>query len=156
MGTVDNEKLGPVFTRTYGKKTVFKYGCEPGNFDIFVYRITMTNEDGTSIDYPFTEVIKRCEQLGVKHVPVLFMGNAKEFTKAMDSDDFGMKMIEAMNAAVIGSSTIDLAHIREGVVLKVEGIRVPAAYKHKSFEFKVLEGILKPEDVPAEVEMEEL
>ncbi len=51
MGTVDNEKLGPVFTRTYGKKTVFKYGCEPGNFDIFVYRITMTNEDGTSIDY---------------------------------------------------------------------------------------------------------
>ena len=34
------------FIKQYGNETTFSYGCEPGQSDMYVYRMTMTNEDG--------------------------------------------------------------------------------------------------------------
>lgn len=147
MGTVDNEKLGPEFVAKYGKKTTFTYGCEPGKFKIFVYRITMTNEDGVSMDYTWDAIEKRCGELDVPVVPVLYKGVSKDFAYNVLSDwsTFGEAMERAADAYVKGESTLDNKHVREGIVVRVEGTSCPKTYKHKSFEFKVLEGILKPE-----------
>jgi len=43
-----------------------------------------------------------------------------------------------------GNSLLDSRHLREGVCVRIDqhGIR-PKVYKHKSFNFKVLEGIIK-------------
>lgn len=148
MGTVDNEKLGPEFVKQYGKKTTFTYGCEPGQLDIYVYRITLTNEDGYSIDYTWDAIEKRCAELNVKHVPVLFKGPAGLITLATYSENeynFEVLLSETVDNYVKGNSITDPRHIKEGIVLRVEGTSCPKTYKHKSFEFKVLEGIIKPE-----------
>jgi hypothetical protein len=42
-----------------------------------------------------------------------------------------------------GGSVLDASHIREGVVLRVESVQGPNFIKSKSWEFKVLEGIIK-------------
>jgi hypothetical protein len=147
MGTVDNEKLGPEFVTRYGKKTTFTYGCEPGKFRIFVYRITMTNEDGYSIDYTWDAIEKRCAELEVEFVPVLYKGNARTFAET-HLDPFGTfagDLEKTADSYVNGVSTLDVRHVKEGIVLRIEGTSCPKTYKHKSFEFKVLEGILKPE-----------
>jgi len=48
---------------------------------------------------------------------------------------------------VCGASTLDDTHIREGVVVRVEKANgTIKAYKHKSNEFKILEGIMKTSD----------
>ena len=57
------------FEKQYGKETVFSYGCEPGKNDIYVYRMTMTNEDGFAVELPWEQVQIECEKLGVKCVP---------------------------------------------------------------------------------------
>jgi hypothetical protein len=64
------------FIHRYGTTTHFHYGCSPDGVDslrykVFVYRITMANEDGDSIDYTWDQVKSRCDMLGVDHVPEL-------------------------------------------------------------------------------------
>ena len=160
MGTVDNEKLGPEFVAKYGKKTVFSYGCQIGQFDIFVYRITLTNEDGYTMDYTWDAIEKRCGELGVKHVPVLYKGSIVSFISgnvavmaATNSVPLplGEYIEKTADAYVQGPSTVMAnfepapCHIREGIVIRIEGTSCPVTYKHKSFEFKVLEGIIKPD-----------
>ena len=164
MGTVDTSKLDKEFVKKYGKKMTFSYGCNPKEFAIFVYRITMTNEDGTSIDLPWNAMVARCEALGVRHVPLLFKGTVRECAYMNVSspsspiridEDLLIRFKQVVDNFVIGESTIDPSHIREGVVVKVEGSMCPKAYKHKSFEFKVLEGIVNP-DTASTDQMEEL
>lgn len=149
MGTVDNEKLGPEFVAKYGKKTTFTYGCLPGGFDIYVYRITLTNEDGYSMDYTWDTIERRCAELNVKHVPVLFKGNILDFTGRRYENgvdvNFKERLENCADDEVMGDSTVDSKHVKEGIVIRVEGTSCPKTYKHKSFEFKVLEGIIKPE-----------
>ena len=155
MGTVDNEKLGPEFVAKYGKKTTFSYTCQPGEFDIFVYRITMTNEDGYTMDYTWDAIEKRCGELDVKHVPVLYKGSALNFVGMREENgvdvNFSERLEKRADAYVQGPSTVIAnfdptpCHIREGIVIRIEGTSCPTTFKHKSFEFKVLEGIIKPE-----------
>jgi hypothetical protein len=61
--------LKKVFVKKYGDTTVFDYGCEPGESAAYAYRMTMANEDGHVVEYPWDLVKLRCEQIGMKHVP---------------------------------------------------------------------------------------
>ena len=100
MGKGNNEKVGKDFVKQYDKETVFSYGCAPDGVqfynkaaqdvaeelnehtknkiypqsDIYVYRMTMTNEDGAVVEYTPDFMRYRCEQMGVKCVPVLWSG----------------------------------------------------------------------------------
>ena len=47
----------------------FSYGCGELQSRVYVYRMTLTDEDGHSIDYAWDDVVKRCKELGVDHVP---------------------------------------------------------------------------------------
>ena len=164
MGTVDNEKLGPEFVFRYGKKTTFNYACEPGNFDIYVYRITMTNEDGYTIDYTWDAIEKRCAELNVKHVPVFYKGSALSWTGTRYENSVDVNFPERLDkiatACASGATSIVAegqhmgAHVKEGIVIRIEGTSCPKTYKHKSFEFKVLEGIIKPETAATDTEEE--
>lgn len=120
----------------------YTYGCKEGEFKIFVYRITMTNEDGYSIDYSWNDVKKRCDEMEVAYCP--------EIHSAIWSR--GIDITEFVETLAKGESLLDSSHIREGVCVRVEGGLSPKIYKHKSFEFKVLEGIVKDTGV---VDLEE-
>lgn len=170
MATADNKKMNDKdFIKQYGKETVFSYGCHPNGWnsktggynsgrnepqsDIYVYRMTMTNEDGDVVEYTPDFMRYRCEQMGAKTVPVF------EKFKLYSGEDANIETIQnavlrAAEAWYDGPDPIGKTHIREGVVVRILNRPKFCAYKHKNFAFKVLEGIIK--DTATEPDMEEV
>ncbi len=125
------------FIKQYGDTTRFTYGCEIGQNDIYVYRMTMTNEDGTTVEYPWHLVKLRCEQMGVKFCP--------EFDKFLFTTQ--EDLMNRVDNYCDGIDPVGKTHIREGVVVRIDNKEKFTAFKHKNFNFKVLEGIIKSDDV---------
>jgi hypothetical protein len=145
MPVANNAKLqDKEFVKKYGKETCFKYGCMPGQHEVYVYRITMTNEDGTVVDLSWDDVKRRCRQMDVKHVPELFR---LVYIKPNENKDF----FEFCDKFAEGDSTIDPEHIREGIVVRADG-STWTAWKYKSFQFKVLEDIIKLQNDTVDIE----
>ena len=183
MAEGNNEKLGKDFVKQYGKTTIFSYGCEPDGChdgelmkmttndngdkllsitlrpqsDIYVYRMTMTNEDGAVVEYTPDFMRYRCEQMGIKTVPVMWKGIIPAHTGDAAAirlgQDAGAWIKEKAERFYDGPDPIGKTHIREGVVVRIVNRPKFCAYKHKNFSFKVLEGIIK--DTAAEPDMEE-
>lgn len=162
MGNGKNEKLGKDFVKQYGKETIFSYGCDPRpnvfdadtandapQSDIYVYRMTMTNEDGFVVEYTPDFMRYRCEQMGVKTVPVFVKAVLNEescFAINDDSTEPGDLSAYVMKMAELcydGPDPVGKTHVREGVVVRIINRPKFTAYKHKNFEFKVLEGLIK-------------
>ena len=169
MATCDNKKLNDKdFIKQYGEETVFSYGCEPEAFitqkvvgidtieeervpnpipqsDIYVYRMTMTNEDGFVVEYTPDFMRYRCEQMDVKTVPVLWKGVIPENPASADDPTItpGEWIKNVAERYYDGPDPIGKTHVREGVVVRILNRPKFAAYKHKNFSFKVLEGIIK-------------
>ena len=179
MAEGNNEKLGKDFVKQYGKTTIFNYGCEPDGChdgelmkmttndngdkllsitlrpqsDIYVYRMTMTNEDGDVVEYSPDFMRYRCEQMGVKCVPVFAKATIDGegvHIYAPDNELYGF-VHETNNAGDTvklvaekyydGPDPIGKTHIREGVVVRIVNRPEFTAFKHKNFDFKVLSNI---------------
>ena len=175
MGDANNKKLNDKeFIKQYGETTRFSYGCEPeasttwkfdedGNdmtligrtkqSDIYVYRMTMTNEDGFVVEYTPDFMRYRCEQMGVKTVPAFWKGTIEG--KRIENNEItpGEWIKNIAEGFYDGPDPIGKTHIREGVVVRIINRPKFCAYKHKNFSFKVLEGIIK--DTAAAPDMEE-
>ena len=164
MATCDNKKLNDKdFVKQYGKNTVFSYGCSPtvlvcddtdgrnqkviGQSDIYVYRMTMTNEDGNVVEYPPDFMRYRCEQMGVKTVPVFWRGIIPENPTSADDPTIepGEWIKNVAERFYDGPDPIGKTHVREGVVVRITNKPKFCAYKHKNWYFKALEGIVKVE-----------
>ena len=124
--------------------------------DIYVYRMTMTNEDGFTVEYSPDFMRYRCEQMGVKCVPVLWKGVIPDENNLpyMDNEktivcSAGEWIKSVAENYYDGPDPIGKTHIREGVVVRIINRPKFAAYKHKNWSFKALEGIVKVEaDAP--------
>lgn len=155
MSSVSNSKISDKeFTKQYGDTTVFSYGCSGNGSDFYVYRMTMTNEDGFVVEYSPDFMRYRCEQMGVKCVPML----EKAYIPSQDLlDSFSMTagewITEKAEEYYDGPDPIGKTHVREGVVVRIVNRPKFCAYKHKNFSFKVLEGLAK--DIATEPDMEE-
>ncbi len=134
------------FIKQYGNVTRFTYGCDIGQNDIYVYRMTMTNEDGDIVEIPWEIVKIYCEKMGVKHCLQL---DKFLFTNVDD-------LIKRVNSFVDGTDPIGKTHIKEGVVVRIDNREKFTAFKHKSFMFKLLEGIIKADDIIDIEENEEI
>ena len=165
MATSDNKKLNDKeFIKQYGPQTIFSYGCEPtgsktsyGRDDfgyfalvedapksaIYVYRMTMTNPDGEIVEYTPDFMRYRCEQMGVKTVPVFDHFILHDYDLEMDEREPGEIVKYIAEKYYQGPDPIGKTHTREGVVVRIINRPKFCAYKHKNFEFKVLEGIIK-------------
>ena len=172
MASANNAKLNDKdFIKQYGKETVFSYGCKPtgvkllhgedeeGKFSyeipadrsaLYVYRMTMTNEDGQIVEYTPDFMRYRCEQMGVKTVPVfkhvILQGLGEDW-------DIGDAVKQLAEQFYDGPDPIGKTHVREGVVVRIINRPKFCAYKHKNFSFKILEGIIK--DVAETPDIEE-
>ena len=175
MASADNKKIADKeFIKQYGKETVFSYGCAPFSekmvlgeratdfhpprrqSDIYVYRMTMTNEDGNVVEYTPDFMRYRCEQMGVKAVPVLWKGTIPDSTNGeiiMNNFTPGDFIRSVAERFYDGPDPIGKTHVREGVVVRIVNRPKFTAYKHKNFSFKVLEGIIK--EVAEAPDMEE-
>lgn len=178
MGQCSNDKLkDKEFVKQYGKTTTFSYGCvphpktvagvaDPANPDstfqvkemqsrIFVYRMTMTNEDGEVVEYTPEFTRHRCMYMGVDFVPVEWSGIIPQNPGSHDdptitAGEWVMKKVEQFYD---GPEPLDPTHIREGCVVRIINRPTFTAYKHKNFQFKVLENIIK--DIANAPDMEE-
>ena len=176
MGSAENKKTGDKeFVKQYGKTTVFSYGCNPDGkktmygkdedgayeipidvpqSDFYVYRMTMTNEDGDVVEYSPAYMRYRCEQMGCKTVPVFWHGYIPENLLPLDA---GTWIQEKAEQFYDGPDPVGKTHVREGVVVRLVDKPKFCAYKHKNFYFKALEGIVKAEaEVPDIEEAEEI
>ena len=151
MGTVDNKKTQDKdFINKYGKTTTFSYGCEPPNSELYVYRMTMTNEDGHIVEYSPDYMRYRCEQMGVKTVPVLWKGYIPPVFSTDENGQLKEYVLETPGEYIKniaeqfydGEDPIGKTHIREGVVVRIINRPKFAAFKHKNFSFKLLSGII--------------
>ena len=162
MSTCSNKKLNDKeFVKQYGEETVFSYGCKPIisidcddlQSDIYVYRMTITNEDGFVVEYTPDFMRYRCEQMGVKCVPVF-----DKFIIPEDIENIGFETDNGYEYKTAGEYVKEIAeqyydgpdpigktHIREGVVVRIINRPKFCAYKHKNWFFKALEGIVKIE-----------
>ena len=194
MGDCQNKKLNDKdFVKQYGEITRFSYGCSPTGAsetrltdlndldtayvisapqsDLYVYRMTMTNEDGDVVEYTPDFMRYRCEQMGVKTVPVFWKGaipiDDEDFESfAPGEDDMVPEMIyltpgewimEKAEEYYDGRDPVGRTHVREGVVVRILNRPKFTAYKHKNFEFRVLEGIVKADaEAPDMEEAEEI
>lgn len=173
MASCDNKKLQDKdFIKQYGKTTTFSYGCEPIGFkvnpadpkmptttptinfstpqsDIYVYRMTMTNEDGNVVEYTPDFMRYRCEQMGVKAVPVFWRGTIPSHTGDEASVELGLTagvwVKEKVEEYYDGPDPVGKTHVREGAVVRILNRPTFTAFKHKNFSFKVLENIIKLE-----------
>lgn len=176
----DNNKVGKDFVKQYGEKTVFSYGCHPLEVDInpqyfeghieegivkeyhqsemYVYRMTMTNEDGDVVEYSPDFMRYRCEQIGCKTVPVMWKGfipadetleecydcNGEWGTwRVIRKSTPGEWIMNIAEQFYDGPDPIGKTHVREGVVVRIINRPKFCAYKTKNFSFKVIEGIIK-------------
>lgn len=175
MPSVSNKVVNDKeFIKKYGEKTEFSYGCsvtgkktvygvdENGPFsieqevpktDFYVYRMTMTNEDGEVVEYTPDFMRYRCEQMGVKTVPVFekfYIKEPDDWTKEeFNAGEFVKKIAEEYydNADPIGKT-----HIREGVVVRIVNRPSFSAYKHKNWYFKCIEGLVKSDATAPDME----
>ncbi len=142
MAEANNKLLNDKeFIKTYGETTKFTYGCTDKNEllegekrnDIYVYRMTMTNEDGFVVEYPWELVKQRCEEMGINYVP--------EFDKFIYSTQ--EDLLNRVNQFIDGADPIGKTHVKEGIVVRIDNKKTFKAYKKKSYAFKCLEGIIK-------------
>lgn len=167
MSQVANSKVkDPEFTKQYGTTTTFSYGCEQeGNYEwdqvgdilhnpvdiapcceVYVYRMTMVNEDGDVVEYSPAQIKERCEQMGI-HTVMEF----ETFIVPADCDP-GEYVLRKVEQYFDGPDPIGKTHVREGVVARILNRSNFAVYKHKNFSFKVLEGIAKDEATVPDIE----
>lgn len=124
--------------KIYGKTMCFSYGCDldgetAPRSEIYVYRMTMTNEDGEVVEYSPDFMRYRCEQMGVKCVPVFWKGYVPEE---------GEWIKDLAEQYYDGPDPIGKTHVREGIVVRIVNRPKFCAYKHKNFSFKAATGII--------------
>ena len=197
MASVKNSKIkDKEFSKQYGEETVFSYGCDPcGGWDwtydeafcdgvdceatcivgsapkcdVYVYRMTMSNDEGDVVEMSPEQMRLRCDQMGVKYVPVFekfmipeYEETAREIHSHFDDDEPvlrgdgepvvcvtktiinpGEYVLRKVEKYFDGPDPIGKTHIREGVVARIVNRPTICLYKHKNFSFKLLEGLIK-------------
>lgn len=169
MASASNKKLNDKdFLKKYGETTTFSYGCSctgyysygDGSYDelpksdFYVYRMTMTNEDGDVVEYTPDFMRYRCEQMGCKCVPMLWKGFIPEHPGATYDNTIsaGEWIKNIAEQYYDGPDPIGKTHVREGVVIRILNRPKFCAYKHKNFAFKCLEGLVKAEETAPNME----
>ena len=144
MGRCNNKLIkDKEFSKKYGNETIFTYGCDNGENDCYVYRMTISNPDGYTVEIPWEQVQVEADKLGFKCVPTF-----ERFIFTTWDD-----LMARVEKYYDGVDPIGQTHIREGVVVRIDNKPSFTAYKHKNWSFKVLESIIK--DTSDEPDIEE-
>ena len=131
-------------------QSYFDYGCVPGTYKAYVYRITKTGADGNVIEYGWQQIKDRAKELGLEHVKEYYFGKAKDVYPNIELDDewhsnFLNKLADDYlekdltgNLSVKRNGKKIVTVPDEGIVIKLEKT-YERAYKLKSerfFEFE--------------------
>ena len=115
----------------------YDYGCEQGQKKIFVYRITITNEDGLVYNLTTRETKEFCERNNLNYVPLIFIGRASDIGGKTDSDDFHTDFIGTLEQLYTDKDCYICKNKvpEEGIVVRKDFAHQFTAYKLKGFRF---------------------
>lgn len=137
----DNTKVNDkAFVKQFGKRSIFSYGCEPSQSKMYIYRITSENGER---EWTPDEITEWCNSHGFNRVPVI---EDFEFTTVDDLQNRINKYFEDL------ADPIGHTHVKEGVVIRIVNRRTFTAFKSKTYEFKVIEGIIKENETAPDME----
>lgn len=118
----------------------FDYGCEKGEYKIYVYRITQTNDQGKVIELQWNQLKQRCSVLGVLTVPEIYYGPAKRVNskiRSINVETWRTHFLQYLKDTYVYDQDSKFCKTKlpeEGIVLRKEGYQIEA-YKLKNFRF---------------------
>lgn len=115
----------------------YDYGCEKGQFDVYIYRITYTNPSGKVFEFSVKQVQDFCKMNGIKAVPELYYGRAIDLDPRLKSDEhFQATLLEVLKEKYLEKQCFMCKNKvpEEGCVVRIEGMDLEA-FKLKSFNF---------------------
>ena len=155
LGFVDGKPIMPdgdvsmlkdkKYTKKYGERVAYSYGCKQHEYKFFIYRITRLTHSGMNIDMPQKELEKWCQDRGFEHTHEVFPqlvygGNVEALRELVES------LTERPECL-----TEDFQYpnqISEGIIIRVDnGKPNPDFYKSKSYAFRVMETGLEVNDI---------
>ena len=115
----------------------YDYGCSPGKFDVYVYRVTHTDCEGRVFEYSPAQVEEYCIRKGIKPVRTLYYGKAKDLFNIDIETHWHQTFIEKMCETYLEKYCDDCKNKvpDEGIVLRVDKPNQIDVYKLKSFMF---------------------
>lgn len=126
--TVKDDKL----KKRFGSEMAYTYGCADGEYEIYVYRITIGNHE-----LSWDAVKRRCHELNLKHVPEL---------KRMIHDGDNESLVQICIQEGTKVSTLDDKHLMEGVCVRFTNDLQDKNVKFKNFFFRQQEDIRKEDE----------
>ena len=118
----------------------YDYGCKPGEFATYIYRITYTNPKGKVFEFSTQQVKDYCIKYGLNYVPELYWGRAKDLFDIPTDTHWHENFIQRLSDEYL-EKDCDMCVNKvpdEGIVLRKEQVDIEP-YKYKSFAFKVRE-----------------
>lgn len=130
----------------------YTYDCPPGTCKLYVYRVSIVNNQGTIADLGWDAVKDFCQSVGLNHVPELFRTPVGRLLEPNNSDLRGLINLDTwldvkFHEVFVKTGNGTLASCvplspdspcDEGVCIRIEGM-IPQIYKAKSPMFLQLE-----------------
>lgn len=117
----------------------YDYGCNVGEYDYYVYRVTYTSPAGDVFEFSDRQVKEWCAKNGVKMVPPYYYGTLKDMFPDVDvSEHWHDTVLERLIEQYL-EKDCDLCKSKtvpaEGVVIRKDNVHDFEAFKLKSFRF---------------------
>lgn len=122
----------------------FHYGCQIGQHQIYIYRITYTNTQGKVFEFSARQVQDWSKKMGLTPVPELYYGYAKDLYPVKEGQELNVwqeEFLEILKQKYNEKDCylcIDKKVPEEGIVLRVESNEL-ICYKLKSNAFYAYE-----------------
>lgn len=116
------------------------YGVQPGQYELYVYRVAIITEDAELYDLSWDQVRDFCSRHGLKHVPELDRVPKVVFD-VMDFNEVNFYEVDQVHRAVKGEQLYTDQPVRlseggtgadEGIAIRVERGLTPEIYKYKN------------------------
>lgn len=136
------------YSKKYGDQIIYKYGALEGTCKFHIYRISLTTEDGSTLDYTQQQLVQWCKDRGFDPAfdviePFVYDGDKDKLIELVD------KLTE--RPEVLTEDYHDPSMISEGVIIRVDrNTLTPLFLKSKSYAFKLMEGIISEKEVDME------
>lgn len=119
----------------------YDYKCNPKTFDFYAYRVTYTSVDGDVYEMSPREMKTYCDRYGIKTVPEIYYGKAKNLYDISTSDHWREELLQRLCDDYL-EKDCDLCTNKvpdEGICLRVDKPLDIEIYKLKSFAFLQME-----------------
>jgi hypothetical protein len=134
------QKIGPY---------IYDYGCKPKEHKIYIYRITLTDNDGKVFEWSMKQIQDWCKEKGLNAVPLHYYGTVKNFIQFtgingsfIDDKNYQNQFLETIVNTYLERDCYICSNKvpAEGVCIRKE-INYIEVYKAKAFKFRNAETV---------------